>query len=335
MIVEWLHLFSFFLCLGATAFFGASETALMSVSLSAWDRLRSRWPRVQAAYEQWTSDPSLVIATLLFGNTLASLGASVVANSLALHFAARHPVPVPILLFFTSLFAGATILIFGEILPKLFARHASERVVAWSATPLLIVTRFLSPALSVLSGLTEAVKKLLSFMPSEPLVTTEDLRSVVSAPQVEGLTPSARRMLSNIINFEQVKVSEVMIPRNHVIAIRLEQNVERMFEHIVRSGFSRVPVYFGTMDNIVGVVYAKDLLLEWRSSGLLVLEDLLRTPFRIAPEAPLSALLQGFRQGHHLAVVSDAQGRTQGIVTVEDVVEAIVGDIADEFDQPR
>jgi CBS domain containing-hemolysin-like protein len=76
-------------------------------------------------------------------------------------------------------------------------------------------------------------------------------------------------------------------------------------------------------------------LVEWRSSGLLVSEDLLRTPYRIAPDASLSALLYGFRQGHHLAVVTDARGRTQGIVTVEDVVETIVGDIADEFDQPR
>ena len=135
--------------------------------------------------------------------------------------------------------------------------------------------------------------------------------------------------------FDQVKVSEVMIPRSQMVAVRLEQNPERMFEYIVRSGFSRVPVYFGNMDNILGIVYAKDLLVEWRSSGLLVLEDLLRPPYRIAPEAPLSVLLQGFRQGHHLAVVTDARGRTQGIVTVEDVVEAIVGDIADEFDQPR
>ena len=146
------------------------------------------------------------------------------------------------------------------------------------------------------------------------------------------LSPSARRIMSNIMAFDdQVKVSEVMIPGIQIISVRLEQNAERMFEHIVRSGFSRVPVYFGNIDNILGIVYAKDLLVEWRSSGLLVVEDLLRPPYRIAPDAPLSVLLQGFRQGHHMAIVTDSRGRTQGLVTVEDVVEAIVGDIADEF----
>jgi CBS domain containing-hemolysin-like protein len=117
------------------------------------------------------------------------------------------------------------------------------------------------------------------------------------------------------------------------VAVRMEQNSDRIFERIVRSGFSRLPVYFGHIDNILGIVYAKDLLVEWRSSGLIVLEDLLRPPYRIAPEAPLSVLLQGFRQGHHMAVVTDSAGRTEGLVTLEDTLEVIVGDIADEFDQ--
>src|SRR4029077_3027753 len=179
------------------------------------------------------------------------------------------------------------------------------------------------------------VKKVFSHRPPEPLITSEELRQALVEIRSEALAPAARRILSNIRAFDQIKVRDVMIPRAHVVAARLEQGNERVFERIVRSGFSRIPVYFGNIDNILGIVYAKDLLVEWRSSGLLVLEDLLRLPYRIAPDAPLSVLLQGFRQGHHLAVVTDSRGRTQGIVTVEDVVEAIVGDIADEFDQPR
>ncbi len=330
-----LHIAVFIFCLAGSAFFAASETALMSVSLSAWDRLRRDRPHVESAYALWTSDPNLMIATLLLGNTLASLGASVVASSLAGYIIIKHPLPAALALFITSLVAGGLILIFGEILPKLYARHAFDHVLVRSARLLTKVTRFLEPVLRGLTYLSDGIKRLLSFVPSEPLITAEELRQAVSAPYVEGLAPSARRILSNIMAFDQAKVNEVMIPRSQIISVRLEQNSERMFEHIVRSGFSRVPIYFGNMDNIVGIVYARDLLVEWRSSGLLVLEDLLRTPYRIAPDAPLSVLLQGFRQGHHLAVVADSRGRTQGIVTVEDVVEAIVGDIADEFDQPR
>src|SRR5262245_35139724 len=100
-----LHLGLFLVCLMVTAFFGSSETALMSLSLSSWDKLRTQHPRLRVAYTLWSENPSLVIATLLFGNTLSSLGASVVANSLAYRFADRHPVPVAVMLFLTSLFA--------------------------------------------------------------------------------------------------------------------------------------------------------------------------------------------------------------------------------------
>lgn len=331
-MISGLQAVLFVLCLIGAAFFASAETALMSVSLSAWDRLRAERPRVGTAYVLWSGDPSLVIATLLLGNTLASLGASVLASGIVHQF--RPMLSSAVFLFVTSLFAGTTILIFGEILPKLYARHYHERMLIGIAGPLVWTTLLLRPLLRGLTRLSDGLKKLVSGHASEPLITAEELRQALSDKVSEELPASARRMLSNIMSFDKVKVQEVMIPRNQVIAVRLEQNNERMFEYIVRSGFSRIPIYFGNIDNILGIVYAKDLLVEWRSSGLLVLEDLLRPPYRIAPEAPLSVLLQGFRQGHHLAVVTDSHGRTQGIVTIEDVVETIVGDIADEFDQP-
>jgi len=239
-----------------------------------------------------------------------------------------------IFLLASSFFAGTTILIAGEILPKLYARHYQERVLGWVARPLALVTRALRPGLRGVAALADLLRKAFSSHPSEPQITAEELRLMLSDPGSEGLVPATRRILSNIIAFDQVKVRQVMIPREHVVAVRMEQNQERVFEHIVCSGFSRVPVYFGSIDNILGIVYAKDLLTEWRNSGLLVLEDLLRPAYRIASDAPLSVLLQAFRQGHHMAIITDALGRTQGLVTIEDAVEAIVGDIADEFDQP-
>lgn len=326
----------FFLCVVLAAFFAASETSLMSVSLSAWERMRKDRPRMESAYQLWTGNPSLVLAALLLCTELSSLGASVLTIGLANRLIDLYAWPPAVVLSIFSLVGGTIILLFGEILPKLYARHAFEKVLLKSSGGLIALTRLLAPGLGGMTALARGLQKLLSFVPSEPLITAEELHQTVSAPYVEGLAPSARRILKNLISFDEAKVSEVMIPRNQMIAVQMEQNTERLFEHIVRSGFSRVPVYFGSVDNILGIVYAKDLLVEWRSSGLLVLEDLLRTPYRIAPDAPLSVLLQGFRQGrHHMAIVTDSRGRTQGIVTVEDVVEAIVGDIADEFDQPK
>ncbi len=324
----------FLLFLMSAAYFASAETALTSVSFSTWDRLRTERPRISSAYTLWSEEPSLVMASLLFVNTSCSLGASVVASAMMRHVATAYHLSMGVFLLLSSFLAGTTILIFGEILPKLFARHYQDRVLASTAIPLERTTRVLRPLLTGIAHLADVFKKLVSHRASEPLITAEELRHTLANSQTEGLEPSARRILSNIMAFDQVKVRDVMIPRSQVVGVKLERDTERMFERIVRSGFSRIPVYFGNVDNILGIVYAKDLLMEWRSSGLLVLEDLLRPSYRIAPEAPLSDLLQAFRQGHHLAVVADSFGRTQGIVTIEDAVEAIVGDISDEFDQP-
>ena len=325
----------FLFAIAGSVFFAAMETALTSVPLSTWDRLRQEKRHLDTAYRLWSNDPSRVLGTILFGSTLANLAASVLASSIMRVVAHHLPMSTALFLSLASLLAGGTILIFGEILPKLYARQAQERtlirIVPWVGP----VMQTLGPFMHGLARLAERITKTLTRHPQEPLITTEELRSALSETRSEGLSTSDRRILSNIISFDRIKVSEVMIPRANVIAVGLEQNTERMFEHIVRSGFSRIPIYFGSIDNIVGIVYAKDLLVEWRSSGLVVLEDLLRPPYRIAPDAPLPVLLQGFRQGHHLAIVTDARGRTEGIVTIEDVVEVIVGDIADEFDPPQ
>ncbi|HVO32538.1 MAG TPA: CNNM domain-containing protein, partial [Elusimicrobiota bacterium] len=238
------------------------------------------------------------------------------------------------LFWLASLLIGVVILIFGEIIPKLYARQHQNPILRRTAIPVYVVARALQPGIAGITRWSDFLKRLISRRAPEPLITTDELRQVLADTHAEGLAPSARRMLSNLMSFDQVKVREVMIPRAHMAAVPMDHDSNRMFAAIIRSGFSRLPVYFGNVDNILGIVYAKDLLAEWRSSGLLVLEDLLRPPFRIAPDAPLPVLLQAFRQGHHLAVVTDSLGHTQGVVTIEDAVEAIVGDIADEFDQP-
>lgn len=333
MILILIQFVLFIIFLVASAFFAASETALTSVSLSAWDRLRREKPQVSSAYELWTGNPSLVMATLLFGNMVTSLGASAVAGALMRPIADHLGLSTGFFLLAGSLIAGTTILVLGDILPKLYARHYFEQVLGVGAKSLAWVVWVLAPLLKGLSNLADVIRRLFSKREREPLITREEISQALADSGGEGIVPSAKRMLTAIMGFDKIKVSEVMIPRSHVVAVAMEKDSERMFEHIVRSGFSRIPIFVGNIDHISGIIYAKDLLSEWRNSGLLVIEDLLRPPFRIAPDAALPTLLQGFRQGHHMAVVTDAQGRTQGIVTIEDVVEAIVGDVADEFDQ--
>jgi CBS domain containing-hemolysin-like protein len=321
----------FILCLGAVAFFAGTETSLTSLSLTAWDRLRREKVTLEKTYKLWTRNPGLMMATVIFGNTLFSLGASVLANA-AMRNVGFSP-RVSVLL--ASLIGGTLILVLGEIIPKLYARRFQERVISRAAQPLQIFARLFEPAIGRVEAIAEWLTRPVTGRKIEPLMTMKEFSQTLSEGRVEGISASVRSQLRNLVAFHEVRVADVMVPRAQIIAVASQQQTDRMFEAIVRSGFSRIPIYLGNIDNILGIVYAKDLLIEWRSSGLLILDDLLRPPYRIAPDAPLSALMQGFREGNHMAIVTDSYGHTEGLVTIEDVVEAIVGDIADEFDQPQ
>lgn len=163
-------------------------------------------------------------------------------------------------------------------------------------------------------------------------------RAQWSAPVIQTLisnlnaTPWLRAMLSNLVAFGQVPVSRVMVPRGQIFAVDMALPKDEIVRKVLSSGYSRVPVYFKrNFDNLVGVVYAKDLLTFWRGESLFVLEDLIRPVFRVAPDMTLAQVLREFRQGHnHLAMVVDARGHVQGLVTLQDVLEAIVGEIKEE-----
>jgi CBS domain containing-hemolysin-like protein len=141
----------------------------------------------------------------------------------------------------------------------------------------------------------------------------------------------SRRILDNVMDFSRSRVRDVMTPRARILAISNAERIEVIIEHVIRSGYSRLPIYEGSIDNIKGVLYAKDLLLAWRS-GFMVLEDLLRPVYRVSADMPLPDLLRMFRGGkQHLAVVvSPDNGRLDGIVTIQDALEAIAGDIKEE-----
>src|SRR6185437_15799611 len=235
---------------GGAAFFAMVETALTSVSLSGWQRLVRDQPRISSAYRLWSENPSQVLATLLFGNTFFSLGASVWASAALRGWTADRPVSPWRLVLATSFFAGKLILVAGEILPKLYARRRHEQVLRHAAGALVFLTRGLRPLLGGAALLADVLRRAFSHRPPEPLMTAEELSQILSDSRSQDLAPSARRILSNLVSFSQVKVRDVMIPRAQVAAVRLEQNTERVFERIVRSGFSRIPVYFGSIDNI-------------------------------------------------------------------------------------
>ncbi|MBU2567545.1 MAG: hemolysin family protein, partial [Elusimicrobia bacterium] len=141
------------------------------------------------------------------------------------------------------------------------------------------------------------------------------------------------RMLTNILRFTETKIKDVMVPRSDVFAIDYGAGFDNAVEHVLASRYSRVPVYKGTVDNVTGIIYAKDLIISRRTSSLFVLDDLIRPAYFVPETAPIGSLLHEFRQGrHHLAIVVDEYGLMTGLITIEDIVEEIVGEVYDEYD---
>jgi len=166
-------------------------------------------------------------------------------------------------------------------------------------------------------------------------VTTEEIHELIEAGEEEGVVNEGEReMISAILELDSTVVREIMVPRTEMAAICVEASIQETIDAIIACGHSRIPVYKGTLDNIIGLLYAKDLLKSWGTSDSLIqLSDLIRQPFFTPETQTLEQLLQEFKKKKvHLAIVVDEYGGTSGLVTIEDLLEQIVGDIQDEYD---
>lgn len=316
-----------FLLLLASAGFSCAETAFLSLSRIQLGRLRKAHP---GRLDFWEEDPDRVLAVLLLGNSLTNVGLGVLSTGMALDLERLWGVPFRWGGWLVPAAVTLLVIVFGEIIPKVLARNYSEPAALALAGPVRGLARFLGP---LLQGLLDRIGGLLSWLSR----TIRAERGEWSAPVIRSLLqnaplgPRLRSVLSNLLEFGNLPVSRVMVPRPEIFSVNLALPKREFIQKIMASGYSRVPVHRGSPDHIEGVVYAKDLLTFWRNESLLVVEDLVRPALRVAADTPLAHLLREFRQGrNHLALVIDRTGPLQGLVTLQDVLEAIVGEIGEE-----
>ncbi len=304
-----------------------AETAFMSLSRLQLARLgRARPGRL----DFWQNDPDQALAVILLLNNLVNAGLAVLSVSMALDAAEllRFPFEWGRVLF--PIASAVVVIALCEVAPKVVARAYSEPLALALAPMMGLFTRGLGP---LMQGLLERVGLLLSWL--SRTVRTE--RAQWDHNVIRALLDNApmgtplRRMLKNVVGFAQTPVSAVMVPRSEIAAVDLRLGVDGVINRILSSGYSRLPVHRGSIDGIVGMVYSKDLLAQRRSGPLIALEDLVRPLPRVTPTAPLARLLRDFREGHHhMALVVDSAGKAVGLVTLQDTLEALVGDIAQE-----
>ncbi len=320
------------LSLAASCFFSGAETALTSLSEARTSQLIEESGKANHPLRLWLNYPERVLTTLLFGNTLANIGASAMATDLVSKTGAHYAVAIA---------TGVTTLIvlcFCEIIPKtLSKRHA----VSFSQFVIHIVKVFMwlfIPVTWLLLGFTSAVVALFGEKnKKKPPVTGAEIEYLIDLGSREGVLDDVKKQLLNsVLEFADLLVKEIMVPRTRMIGIRNTASYEETMKIVRESEHSRIPIYEGGIDNVVGILFVKDLVRDLQK-GLTVkdfqLEKYRKPPFFVPELMKISRLLREFQKRKtHLAVVVDEFGGTSGVVTLEDVMEEIVGEIQDEYD---
>jgi CBS domain containing-hemolysin-like protein len=232
-----------------------------------------------------------------------------------------------------TLATAVFVLIFCEITPKILAIKNSERVALLTAPLMSAVIKLFNPVTVVFIGIANFILRVFRIKPAKvsPLVTEEELRLLIEVGSEEGiLSKEEKKMLHRIFEFGDLKVGDVMVPKEKIAAAKLDASAEGLLDLFLEQGHARLPVYKDSLDNVAGVIHAHDLLYILKEKGLFVVGDLVREISRVGPAMRVSELLQKFQaEKIQIALVADPKGRTLGLVTLEDLVEEIVGEIGE------
>jgi CBS domain containing-hemolysin-like protein len=319
------------LSIGLSAFFAASETALVSLSRIDLQTLREKGDRRGAIIRKLKAHTSRLLATILIGQNLFNSAASALATVLATAWVGEtYGVPAAVL------FSTVALFVFGEMTPKAIGAASPLAISRAVAVPLAAITKVLSPIATMVVKVTTRMLDLLGIPEKTPTLTEEELKSVFNLGAEEGVIHGEeRKLLHKIIEFGDKTVRDIMVPRTKVVAMPETASFEDVKLVLKEQRFSRVPVYRGSLDNIVGILNAKDLFdLTDDQERQFSLERYLDPPFLVPEFKHAEDLFREMRRRRtHMAIVVDEHGGTAGIVTIEDVLEELLGPIQDEYDE--
>lgn len=313
-----------------SAFFSMSETALMALSKIRIRHMVDEGVKGAKLVEKLTEDPNKLLGAILIGNNIVNIGASALATSVAVDAFGEGGVGV------VTIVMTILVLIFGEITPKSIAKQRSEQVSLKVSKAINIVVKVFKPLVVVFTAISSVFIKLLGGDPkaSESFITEEELRTMVGVSEEEGVLEGVEKeMIFNVFDFVDAQVKDVMVQRVDVVAIDVNSNYEEILEVIKKEQFSRIPVYDQTIDDIVGVLYVKDLIMAGDRKDDFKVIDYIREPFYTFEFKKIKELFNEMKKTrNHLAIALDEYGGTVGIVTIEDLIEEVFGDIEDEYD---
>ena len=321
-------------CVCAVSFFSSSEAALIAVNRIRLKNLVEKGNKNAIAAEKVVSNHDKLFATILATENMFIIFASSLAGVLAVNLFGSNGLAI------STIVMTIFIVIFGEIAPKTFAAQNALKVSLIVARPISITIKILSPIVSILAFIAKFIIKVLGGKPaSNPYILTEDeIRMVINDGAKEGLLDSTgKQMIEGVFEFSKTVASEIMVPRVDMATIPYTAVLAEAIEMINKTGHSRIPVRKESADNILGVIYAKDILKRYNDDLKSVLVTDIMRQCHFAPESQsivtLFAELRAKKSS--MAIIVDEFGGTAGLISIETLLEEIVGDIDDEFDAPK
>lgn len=344
----WTQIFFIFLLIGVNAFFAASEIAILSVRQSKLKPLIEEGNKSAKIVDRYLEEPSKLLATIQVGITFAGFFASALsAKTLAVHLAnllkrtnlfviSQFADSISFILI-TAVVAYIT-LVLGELVPKRMALQKSDKVALSVAKPIAFISKIAYPIVKLLTNSTNLIVKLMggSIKYDSQQITEEEIRLMINVGEERGIIQETEtEMINSIFEFDDTVVKEVMTPRTDMVTVNVNAKIEEILDVIVEEHFSRIPVYEDTIDNIIGILYVKDLFgIIKKGEGLEVsLKDMIRDAYYVSEYKKIDELFKEMQKSkNHIAIVIDEYGGTAGLITIEDLLEEIVGNIFDEYD---
>lgn len=316
-----------------SGFFSASETALTSFKTTDLEDIEKSNKKTAHLLKKWLKSPNEILTGMLLGNNIVNILGSSIATALAINIMGNSPRSLAIV---TGIMT-VLILIFGEITPKIMAKNNSKGFSKLVIGPMYYFGLLMKPIVKILMWTSILIGRILGVeVKTENIMfTEEDLISFVNVGEAEGIIEEEEKeMIHSIVGLGETNAKEIMTPRTSMFAVEGNKTLDDIWEEMIEAGFSRIPVYEETIDNIIGVLYTKDVLnyLKAHSTDTQV-KELVREAYYVPETKSIIEILQEFKSKKvHIALVLDEYGGIGGVLTIEDLLEEIVGEIRDEFD---
>lgn len=322
-------LLSIIILIGLSAFFSSSETAV-----TASNRLKIKAKAEEGDKRAKTAlklinDYDKTISTILIGNNIVNIIATSLATVIATSIWEIHGALI------STIVMTVLVLVFGEILPKSLAKTNAEKLLLSVAKTLRFITKVLTPVSIIFSGVKAVVAHKDDSEEKKPSYTEDELKIIMDEVQDEGVLEEVERELAqNALDFDDIEVGEILTPRVNLVAVDIEKGIEKIKEAVLEEKYTRIPVYRESIDTIIGIINAKDFLSALVTNEEVDVEGLLQEAMYLPDTMKISVALSAMQKDKvQLAIVTDQYGGTAGIVTMEDILEELVGEIWDEHDE--